>query len=401
MALANSTGGAGTGVGNKAIGTNAFVGGGANNTASNSWAVIGGGLWNTASGVVATIGGGSFNAANGSGTTIGGGTDNTASNHCATIGGGYQNTALTNYATIGGGWLNYAAGPIATIGGGNRNTNMGINATIGGGYANYVSGSFGNIFVGGDYATIGGGDSNVATGFTATIAGGANNVAKGKYATIGGGNRNTNGGTNATIGGGLKNTTGANYATVPGGVRAMARHEGSFVWSGVNKVTTTSTNKFSFTARAPGGVRFITATNNGLTGVIVQPNATAWSVLSDRESKTDFQPIEPRKVLSKLAAMPVTSWQYKHDPSRRYIGPTSQDFMSAFRLGNDAKGINTLDADGVTFAAIKGLVEELKERDKTIEELKAKSDKSDRRNSELSREIEAIKERLNALPPAP
>lgn len=101
------------------------------------------------------------------------------------------------------------------------------------------------------------------------------------------------------------------------------------------------------------------------------PNATSWTVLSDRESKTNFQAINPRAVLSQLARMPVTSWQYKHDSSRRYIGPTSQDFMEAFHLGNYDQGINTMDADGVVFAAIQGLVDELKERDSMIQDLKA------------------------------
>lgn len=94
-------------------------------------------------------------------------------------------------------------------------------------------------------------------------------------------------------------------------------------------------------------------------------------MLSDRESKTNFQAINPRAVLSQLARMPVTSWQYKHDSSRRYIGPTSQDFMEAFHLGNYDQGINTMDADGVVFAAIQGLVDELKERDSMIQDLKA------------------------------
>lgn len=63
-------------------------------------------------------------------------------------------------------------------------------------------------------------------------------------------------------------------------------------------------------------------------------------------------------------------------------------------MGDYDKGINTLDADGVTFAAIQGLVEELKARDKTIEGLKAKND-------EMSRGIEAINKRLDSLLPQP
>ncbi len=115
--------------------------------------------------------------------------------------------------------------------------------------------------------------------------------------------------------------------------------------------------------------------------------ATAWTILSDREAKADFQSVEPRAILAKLAAMPVSSWKYKHDSSRRYIGPSAQDFMAAFGLGHNERGINTLDADGVTFAAIQGLVEELKLRDKDIEQLKA--------------ELRALRDEVRSnLPPA-
>ncbi len=92
--------------------------------------------------------------------------------------------------------------------------------------------------------------------------------------------------------------------------------------------------------------------------------------------------------------MPVTEWEYEHDPDRRYFGPMSQDFHAAFGLGRDDKTINTLDADGVLFLSVKGLVEELKARDKAIGELQAQ-------NEQPSRKIEAVEQRLNTLPPAP
>jgi hypothetical protein len=84
--------------------------------------------------------------------------------------------------------------------------------------------------------------------------------------------------------------------------------------------------------------------------------------------------------------MPVTSWHYKHDLNRRYIGPMAQDFHAAFGLGSDDKTISTLDSDGVMYAAIKGLVEELKDRDKAIDELKS--------------EVRALREQMQSnLPP--
>jgi hypothetical protein len=72
----------------------------------------------------------------------------------------------------------------------------------------------------------------------------------------------------------------------------------------------------------------------------------------------------------------------------------AQDFHAAFGLGADDKTITTLDTDGVTLAAIKGLVEELKERDQEIAGLKA-------RNAQIEGQLREIHQRLDRLPPAP
>jgi hypothetical protein len=114
----------------------------------------------------------------------------------------------------------------------------------------------------------------------------------------------------------------------------------------------------------------------------------AWNNLSDRDAKANFQKVSATDVLAKVAAMPVMTWNYKtQDKSIRHIGPTAQDFRSAFGLGENDKTISTIDPSGVALAAIQGLVEELKERDKAIKELKAK--------------LQAVEQRLNMLPPAP
>jgi division protein CdvB (Snf7/Vps24/ESCRT-III family) len=49
----------------------------------------------------------------------------------------------------------------------------------------------------------------------------------------------------------------------------------------------------------------------------------------------------------------------------------------------------------VMYAAIQGLVEELKDRDKTIGELKMKSAELDK----LKAKLQAVEERLQSLPP--
>jgi len=117
----------------------------------------------------------------------------------------------------------------------------------------------------------------------------------------------------------------------------------------------------SFTARAPGGVRFLTATNQ-TSGVTLTNGATSWASLSDREAKSTPAPLDHRETLRKVDELPVTSWKYEHDSRRRYIGPMAQDFHAIFGLGDDDKYLSTLDLDGVALSALQGLIAELHDR---------------------------------------
>jgi hypothetical protein len=160
-----------------------------------------------------------------------------------------------------------------------------------------------------------------------------------------------------------------------------------------------------FTASAPGGVRFINSANlltadpadpaSGYwpAAALLPPGATSWSATSDSNAKTDVTAVDHREILREVAALPVTAWHYKHDPSRRYVGPMAQDFRQTFGLGSDDKRISTLDTDGVTLSAIKGLIEELRER-------KERSAEQARRLAELEAELRALGEQIRSnLPP--
>jgi hypothetical protein len=68
-------------------------------------------------------------------------------------------------------------------------------------------------------------------------------------------------------------------------------------------------------------------------------------------------------MLAKVAALPITSWEYGTTPGVRHMGPMGQDFRAAFGLGYDETSIATIDADGVALAAIKGLYELVQEKD--------------------------------------
>ena len=61
-------------------------------------------------------------------------------------------------------------------------------------------------------------------------------------------------------------------------------------------------------------------------------------------------------MLRKLGSVPVSEWSYRaQGPSIRHIGPMAQDLSRAFGVGEDSRHITSVDADGISLAAIKGL----------------------------------------------
>ncbi|MCZ7640496.1 MAG: tail fiber domain-containing protein [Verrucomicrobia bacterium] len=83
---------------------------------------------------------------------------------------------------------------------------------------------------------------------------------------------------------------------------------------------------------------------------------------SDRNLKENFEPVNPREVLDKVAALPISTWNYREDPGARHLGPVAQDFHAAFGVGSDDRHIATVDAEGVALAAIQGLNRKLEEQ---------------------------------------
>lgn len=117
-----------------------------------------------------------------------------------------------------------------------------------------------------------------------------------------------------------------------------------------------------------------------------------WTNASDRNSKTDFQDVDPREVLAKLLNLPVTKWRYQAEGSNVLrMGPMAQDFHEAFGLGIDDRSIGAVDADGVAFAAIQGLHEVTSDR---IRELEAENAAL---RARLDLETSTLNQRLAAL----
>lgn len=110
-------------------------------------------------------------------------------------------------------------------------------------------------------------------------------------------------------------------------------------------------------------------------------------VPSDRSIKTDFAPVKPEDILSKLVALPIPGWRYTNEVAGvRHVGPMAQDFKAAFGLGHDDKMIEFVDEEGVALAAIQGLNQRLEEQKAENAQLKAQLDKLNVIVSQLAQE---------------
>ena len=278
------------------------------------------------------------------------------------------NRVTDDYGTVGGGANNLA-------GDGDDVTTNSRYATVSGGRGN-ASTAYG--------ATVGGGDSNTAGGIQATVAGGWDNIASDMYDTVSGGIGNAATGSYSMVPGGGANTAAGPWSFAAGR-NAKANHRGSFVWADSTSADFASGGNNQFWVRAYGGVFFKTSAS---TGPFCPANGTDFLPFSDRNAKENFEPIDNRQILEKVAALSVTKWNFKQqDDSWRHIGPMAQDFYAAFDVGYDNLHISSLDADGVALAAIQGLYQIVQEKDSEIAELKLEKDT----------EITELKTRLAAL----
>jgi len=122
---------------------------------------------------------------------------------------------------------------------------------------------------------------------------------------------------------------------------------------------------------------------------------------SSRAVKQDFEAIDPRGVLAKVLALPITKWSYKQDQQARHVGPMAEDFYAAFGLGATDKGIASMDTGGVALAAIQGLKTEndvqLAQRDKQLAVLENALQQKDVELKKLKADLGELKQLVTTL----
>ncbi len=367
-----------------------------------SFAVVGGGKGNLAMGSLSTISGGADNIAAGENSFIGGGDSNSAPGGGGTVGGGGSNTASGSASTVAGGGANMASGSLGSISGGGFNTASGGYSSVSGGAYNCA---------GGVLSSANGSRAKVRPGSGSGSAGqGCNGIAT--VGTVG--DRGTfvwadyqdadfvSTGPNQFLiraqGGVAINTNTPEETaalTVAGNVVVQSPNSLSFgsstrqmlnLWGNTYGIGVQSDTQYfrsggnGYFAWFRGGVHSNTGLDPGAGGSLLMtlgpaastPTGTAraqsFTNVSDRASKTGFEPIDASDVLTRVTQLPLSQWSYRNEPSVRHLGPVAQDFRAAFGLGEDERTISTVDSAGVALAAIQGLNAKLEAENNALRE---------------------------------
>lgn len=190
--------------------------------------------------------------------------------------------------------------------------------------------------------------------------------------------------------------------STPDVLRAGVNHSANWRVSGGFRIFTSSNLSTGVTIQSG-----VSVSNWGQSSAVISTSTGAflstggvWTNASSRDLKRDFSLVDGRSVLRKLVSMPIQTWGYKAEGKDiRHIGPMSQDFQKLFGFGSDDKSIGTVDADGVALAAIQGLNEELKDRDKKIAEQGIKLTALEKQLQDQQKAIEALRSLVCAEKP--
>jgi len=141
---------------------------------------------------------------------------------------------------------------------------------------------------------------------------------------------------------------------------------------------------FLLDEQAHAGTEFVFGNTGNLTiaGFLTQG--------SSRDLKTGFVALNPKDVLARVSALPVSLWSYKTETAVRHVGPMAEDFHQAFGLGEDDKHIAPGDQAGVALLAVQGLNQVVQDKAQEIATLR-------RENAELAKRVEALEAMLSKM----
>ena len=210
--------------------------------------------------------------------------------------------------------------------------------------------------------------------FASSISGQRNNLNYAKHLTINGANNNVFGSEDVVVDGSDNHLFSAKHVSVLGSGQRVFSDDTHVIGNDNvvfgNKVAINGNNNIVFNAsdepmsvdsnnklvmNAPNGVHIFTG--DGMV-VSATERSGGWTMVSDKNLKKSFLPVDHQETFKKLMNLEVSKWEYVFNKGVYHIGPMAQQFKSIFNIGEDERFITASDADGIAFSALKFLVQE-------------------------------------------
>ncbi|MEN1727305.1 MAG: tail fiber domain-containing protein [Pseudomonadota bacterium] len=101
--------------------------------------------------------------------------------------------------------------------------------------------------------------------------------------------------------------------------------------------------------------------------------------LSSRAAKTNLTAMDAGRLLNLLASLDLFNWNYSSGSDQgRHFGPTAEEFHALFGLGESDRHISVADMAGVALGAAQALQQELTEKERELEDVRARLDRLER-----------------------
>jgi hypothetical protein len=258
--------------------------------------------------------------------------------------------------------------------------------------------------------------SGVTVSGTAGFSSGASNVCSGFACTAIG--YTVRAGGQGSVALGYRTTANNDYSVALGYRASNNTHTGTMVMgdeSTTDSVRNQADNEFRI--RYNGGIRLrVSTAANGNTpgaggnvGCDLTVAVPSWTCASSRTLKEHYLPVDGEYVLSRIRAMPITTWNMiGADAQVRHLGPVAEDFYRAFGLGIGETTIGMGDIDGVNIAAAKALEartsrlrEEVEMRTAQVNTLQAQVNAQAAQLQAATARSDALEARLQALEAKP
>ena len=127
-------------------------------------------------------------------------------------------------------------------------------------------------------------------------------------------------------------------------------------------------------------------------------SAGVWTNASSLLFKTNFIDLDNEWTLNKINSISVKKWDYKNT-NETHIGPTSEEFIEAFGVGNgtDTSHLGAIDVSGVALKGVQALIEKVETLKEKVEGLIIENTNYQNQLEQQQKMIQVLSDRIKAI----